>query len=66
MIPQPRFSALPDARDLAIVSWSPPIVFQADGTGPDQTITLTDPQESRSVVIALRGLTGGVMVSDKP
>lgn len=66
MIPQPRFSALPDARDLAIVSWSPPIVFQADGTGPDQTITLTDPQESRSVVIALRGLTGGVIVSDKP
>jgi len=66
MIPQPRFAALPEARDLAIVNWSPPIVFQADGTGPDQTITLSDPQESRSVVIALRGLTGGVIVSDKP
>jgi len=66
LIPEPRFSTLPDSRDLAIVNWSPPIVFQSDGTGPDQTLTLSDPGEARSIVIALRGLTGGVIVSDKP
>lgn len=63
MIPETRFSALPDAHDLAIVNWSPPIVFQPDGSAEDQKITISDPDSGTTFELALRGLTGGVLIT---
>lgn len=63
MIPETRFSPLPDAHDLAIVEWSPPIVFQPDGSSLDQMITLTEPDSGITIELMLRGLTGGVTIN---
>jgi prepilin-type N-terminal cleavage/methylation domain-containing protein len=63
MILEARFSGLPDARDLAIINWSPPIIFEADGSSDDQTIQLSDPNSDTIYSLTLRGLTGGVLVT---
>ncbi|MCY2967964.1 MAG: prepilin-type N-terminal cleavage/methylation domain-containing protein [Planctomycetota bacterium] len=63
MIPETRFQGLPESRDLAIVTWSPPIVFQPDGSSLDQTIVVSDSHTSTSAELALRGLTGGVSIT---
>jgi hypothetical protein len=63
MILETRFVGLPDARDLAVINWSPPIVFEADGSTNDQTIQLSEPSTGVIYRLALRGLTGGILIS---
>ena len=63
MILETRFAQLPDARDLAVINWSPPIVFEADGSTNDQTIQLSEPTAGVIYRLALRGLTGGILIS---
>lgn len=63
MILETRFTGLPDARDLAIINWSPPIIFEADGSSDDQSIQLSDPNSDTIFRLTLRGLTGGVLIT---
>lgn len=63
MILESRFAELPDSRDLAVINWSPPIVFEADGSTNDQTIQLSEPSSGVVYRLAIRGLTGGVLIT---
>lgn len=63
MIPETQLSAFPNAHDLAVVNWSPPIVFYSDGATEDVQIILMDPKSARTMEVALRGLTGGTLVT---
>lgn len=63
MILETRFAELPDSRDLAVINWSPPIVFEADGSTNDQTLQLSEPTSGVVYRLTLRGLTGGILIS---
>lgn len=63
MILESRFAELPDSRDLAVINWSPPIVFEADGSTNDQTIQLSEPSSGVVYRLAIRGLTGGILIT---
>jgi len=63
MILETRFAELPDSRDLAVINWSPPIVFEADGSTNDQTIQLSEPSSEVVFRLAIRGLTGGILIT---
>ncbi len=52
------FAGLSDAAELGGVSWASPIVFSEDGTTNDDTLSIADPQKSRSVELKVRGFTG--------
>ena len=51
------FAGLPDAAELAGISWSMPIVFFPDGSAYDAGLIVVD-QKGNSVPIVVRGLTG--------
>ncbi len=63
MILESRFAELPDSRDLAVINWSPPLVFEADGSTNDQTLQLSDPNSEVVYRLAIRGLTGGILIT---
>ncbi|MBI1348463.1 prepilin-type N-terminal cleavage/methylation domain-containing protein [bacterium] len=56
------FGELPNADELANVSWSPPILFYADGSAGDAAFELVDGQ-AQYVKLQVRGLTGATSVS---
>jgi hypothetical protein len=60
-VPADLFAGLPEAPELAGLSWSMPIVFFPDGSGYDAGLIIMD-QKGNSVPIAVRGLTGAPTV----
>ena len=60
-VPQDWFAGLPNAPELAATSWSPPLLFFADGTSQSGGFLVAD-AKGNSVPIGLRGLTGAPQV----
>jgi len=56
------FGELANAKDLAALEWSPPILFHADGSAVDAAFELVD-NNAQFVRLEVRGLTGAAMVS---
>jgi prepilin-type N-terminal cleavage/methylation domain-containing protein len=61
-VAQEFISGMAEARDLADVDWSSPILLYPDGTSQDVTIRVNN-AKGRAVRITLRGLTGNASVS---
>jgi len=62
-LPTEWLSGISNAGDLTNVTWSAPILFHADGSATTAQIVISD-KKSRSVVVSVRALTGGVSVSN--
>lgn len=56
------FTDLPNAGELASKTWSAPILLRFDGTSEDKRFRVMDEQQN-AAEISIRGLTGGVRVS---
>lgn len=61
-LPQELVIGLPNAYQLTQVGWSAPLTFQPDGSAVDAELAVTD-ASNRQIRLTLRGLTGGVTVS---
>jgi len=61
-LPEETFGELPNAGDLAGVSWSPPILFTADGASVDAALEIAD-RRNQAIRLEVRGLTGATTVS---
>lgn len=61
-LPDNAFQGLLDATELASVSWSAPLIFLAEGTTQDATVTLADRRGHR-IDVQVRGLTGAAALS---
>lgn len=61
-LPQELVIGLPNAYQLTQVGWSAPLTFQPDGSAVDAELAVTD-VSNRLIRLTLRGLTGGVTVS---
>ncbi len=57
-----RLTELANPADARDVAWSAPILFYADGSASDGSMTVMD-RSQRYIKVHVRGLTGGVSVS---
>ena len=61
-LPEEFVSDFADGDELARVAWGAPLIFQPDGSARDFVLDVLD-EEGRAVTLTVRGLTGGVTVS---
>lgn len=61
-LPANLLDGLPDAGNLASLSWSGPVQFQPDGSAMDMSLDLVDKYHQR-ITLRIRGVTGSIGVS---
>ena len=60
-VPLQRLTGFSEADELAVISWSEPVLFFPDGSATDTEIELNN-VDGRTVQLCVRGLTGAASV----